>query len=206
MARRFLLPAFVAVLVVIGGRFPAAAQTGEASLFIRDLIERGFAILQANENDAGGRAAGLRALMKETFDFPVIARFVLGKYWNEMSGKQRSDYVQLFTEHALGIYTSKAAAYRGEITVSVSEQPIDDKDVAVSALIRFPDDKLFPLAWRVRRSDYGYRVIDIMVAGVSIVRAHRSEFTSVIRNKGLAGFIEALRTRVDERVRAAAAN
>lgn len=206
MVRRYFLPALAALLIVTGGASRSAAQTGDASLFIRDLIYRGFAILQANANDAGGREAGLRRLMKETFDFPLIARFVLGKHWQELSDEQRGDYVQLFTEHALGIYTSKAVGFTGDVTVSVSEEAIDDRDVAVNALIQFPDEKLFPLAWRVRRYDHGYRVIDIMLAGVSIVRVHHSEFVSVIRNKGLAGFIDALRERVDERMATATAN
>ncbi len=91
MVRRYFLPALAALLIVTGGASRSAAQTGDASLFIRDLIHRGFAILQANANDAGGREAGLRKLMKETFDFPLIARFVLGKHWGELSDEQRGE-------------------------------------------------------------------------------------------------------------------
>ncbi len=58
MVRRYFLPALAALLIVTGGASRSAAQTGDASLFIRDLIHRGFAILQANVNDAGGARPG----------------------------------------------------------------------------------------------------------------------------------------------------
>ena len=49
--------------------------------------------------------------------------------------------------------------------------------------------------WHVRKIDGRYRVIDIMVEGVSMAVTQRSEFASVARRDGLDGLLAILRAR-----------
>ena len=52
--------------------------------------------------------------------------------------------------------------------------------------------------WRVRETKNGHKILDVMVAGVSMVVTQRSEFRSVIRRRGVTGLIETLRLQVSK--------
>jgi ABC-type transporter MlaC component len=48
----------------------------------------------------------------------------------------------------------------------------------------------------VRDTNSSYRIIDVMVEGVSMAAAQRSEFETIVRDQGLGGLIEILRAKV----------
>ena len=56
---------------------------------------------------------------------------------------------------------------------------------------------IIKLEWRLRRWAEGWRVVDIMVEGVSMALAQRSEFATVIRGTGgkVAGLLAKLRKK-----------
>jgi phospholipid transport system substrate-binding protein len=56
--------------------------------------------------------------------------------------------------------------------------------------------------WRVRLRDGKYKVIDVMVEGISMGQTQRSEFSSVIRKNGgkVKGLLVELRKRLNGNV------
>src|SRR5258708_22131436 len=97
MVRRSVL---TAALVLLAGAFapaiPAAAAADPAAL-ISNLGSRALEVLGKDATQSQ-RAARFRELLREDFDVPAIARFVLGPYWNTSNEEQRAEYVQLFAD------------------------------------------------------------------------------------------------------------
>ena len=52
--------------------------------------------------------------------------------------------------------------------------------------------------WRVRESDGGYAIIDVVAEGVSLVVSQRNEVGSIVERDGMPGLIEAMRERSGE--------
>ncbi len=52
--------------------------------------------------------------------------------------------------------------------------------------------------WRVRETDGRPQIIDVVVAGVSLVVTQRSEFQSVVQSKGFDGLMALLRQRIGQ--------
>ncbi len=50
--------------------------------------------------------------------------------------------------------------------------------------------------WRVRTIGEDYKVIDVVVEGVSMLATQRSEYSAVLRRHGPEGLIEALQMRL----------
>ncbi len=46
------------------------------------------------------------------------------------------------------------------------------------------------LVFRVRGSEDGFKVLDVMVEGISMLVTQRSDFASVIRREGIDGFLD----------------
>jgi phospholipid transport system substrate-binding protein len=99
----------------------------------------------------------------------------------------------VFGEYVLKTYSVRLGRYAGATMTILSERPAGAKDVVVSTRIVRPSGAPIATEWRVRTTGGRYRVIDIMVEGVSMVVTQRSEFAAVIRRYRLQGLIEVLR-------------
>jgi phospholipid transport system substrate-binding protein len=188
------LVAIVAICIGMSGFATAAVQPGRASPFIRGLGDQEIAALRKPDAGPEVRAAQFCRLLSERFDLPFIGRFVLGRCWNQATPEQRSDYLAVFGDYVLKTYSARLGGYAGEIMVVLSERPAGARDVVVSTRIERPSGAPFVAEWRVPTGgEERHRVIDVIVAGVSMVVIQRSEFAAVIRRHSLQGLIEVLR-------------
>ncbi len=176
-----------------------SAQAVEgASAFIADLASRAIIILQANGDRIERREEKFRGLLSTGFDMPFIGRFVLGKHWRKATPQQQADYQALFTEFLLKSYSRRMGGYAGETFTVAGARPAGEKDIMVKTLIVQPGGPPIKADWRVRPQNGQYKIIDIMVEGVSMAVTQRSEFNAVIQQRGIQGLLEALRARTEK--------
>jgi phospholipid transport system substrate-binding protein len=169
-----------------------------AQSFISNLASQGIAILQSTAGGIDQREAQFRTLLASSFDMPFIARFALGKYWRKATPQQRSDYVVLFTEFILKSYSRRMGGYSGETFTVSGAKVAGKKDVMVKTKIVQQGGPPIKADWRVRPLDGQFKIIDIMVEGVSMAVTQRSEFSAVVRQQGIPGLLQALRARTQK--------
>lgn len=192
MTKRFL----IAVVFVLGlGVTPAAAQ-GNASQFIQKLADQAIAVLNQQSLPLAQREQRFRQLLREGFDLPFIARFVLGRYWRRATPEAQQDYLSVFGEYVLLSYSNRLGGYSGETFSVLGEREAGKKDVIVTTQIDRPSGPAIRADWRVRVSGPEPRVIDVMVEGVSMAVTQRQEFASVVQRNGLDGLIQVLQARI----------
>jgi phospholipid transport system substrate-binding protein len=144
------------------------------------------------------RESRFRNLFNENFDVPSIARFVLGLYWPRATEPQRKEYMHLFEDFIVKAYAKRFADYSGENFKTGNVTKVSNTDALVSSQIKASENA--PPArvdWRVRAEDSHYKIVDVMVEGISMSVTHRDEFAAVIRNNGgtVAGLIDALKKK-----------
>ncbi len=195
--RPFLIGAALALAVSLtsGHAFAAGADD-----FIRAAGAKTFQSLAEDMTD-DQRAARFREILTETFDLPTIARFTLGRYWRIASAKQRADYVRLFEEFIVQAYSHRFKDLSGRTFTVKQSHELTVRDQLVLSEIEIEKGKPpIRVNWRVRRSDDAYRVIDVVVEGVSMSVTQRAEFAAVIRRSGgkLEGLLDALRRKTGQ--------
>jgi len=194
-----ILPLFaVAVVVFCAVIARAESQPGAASQFIHTLGDDAIRTLRTPGIALEERESRFRKLLSQGFDMPFIARFVLGQYWRGATPEQQSEYVQVFTEYVLQVYSARLGGYAGETLTVVSERAAGEKDVVVNTRIERPSGPPLEAQWRVRGANGTPHIIDVMVAGVSMVVTQRDEFASVLQRQNVTGLIEMLRARTDK--------
>jgi phospholipid transport system substrate-binding protein len=197
---RHIVLALVAFVALAPTAPPAVADVppGVASQHIRRLGDEAIATLRASGLALEAREARFRKLLSEGFDMAFIGRFVLGRHWRTASPDQQSEYMQVFSEYILKVYSSRLGGYAGESLNVVSERPAGDKDVIVNTRIDRPSGPPIEASWRVRVADNDPRIIDIAVSGVSMAVTQRDEFAAVLQRENLDRLIERLRARTDK--------
>jgi phospholipid transport system substrate-binding protein len=175
-----------------------AAPSQPPDEFIRTLSRTAIDSLSTGSLSETERETRFRTLLSENFDVPSIARFVLGLYWPRATEAQRTEYMNLFEDFIVKAYAKRFADYSGDGFKTGNVTKVTNTDAVVSSLIKSSDAA--PPArvdWRVRAEDSQYKIVDVMVEGISMSVTHRDEFAAVIRNNGgtVAGLIDALKKK-----------
>ena len=182
--RRLLVPALFVAL--IGAGDAAFASVDDAARFIQRLGDQAIAALRASDLTLEQRESRFRGLLSQGFDLSFIGRFVLDEYWRLATPEQQDDYLALFSEYVLQTYSARLGGYAGETMTVVGARQANEKDVVVRTRIDRPSGPPITTAWRVRTTGGRYRIIDVMVEGISMAIAQRSVFAAVVQRHGIA--------------------
>lgn len=155
-----------------------------AENFIGSVAERGIGFLGDQGLSHERRQASFKKLLQDSFDLDTIARFSLGSYWRAASEGQRKEYVKLFEKMIIGVYSTRFGEYNGEKLVVAGSRAEGSRDILVNSEIVPGSGQTVQLDWRVRYKDGQYRVVDVIVEGVSMAVTQRSDFSSVIQRGG----------------------
>ena len=204
---------FVGVVLAVcmaAGWSPAQSKAPEvhdetaARLFLNSLGERAIAVAQDTSSSLPERERRLRLLIREGFDVNVIARFVLARHWRRMPNEQRREFVVAFEDVLVAQTLFHFQDYEGE-TFDIGEagpDPTNPRLLSVSTTVHRPNGTKARVNWRLLKKDDDYRVIDVVLEGVSIALTLRSEFGAVIQQSGgVQGLINLLKEKKEEKKR-----
>lgn len=189
-------------LVVVALAVPVLARADtapDARQFIDRLVNHALQILVQTKTRESEREQDFNRLLRENFDIPRIARFVLGRYWNAASEQDRRRFIDAYREFVVRSYAAQFSEYRGEVVRVTNARP-ESADITVvnSEIVHPGGEPPIRVAWRVHREGDAYKIVDVDVEGVSMMLAQREEFSSVIQRSGgtVAGLIQAIQQKL----------
>lgn len=191
--RLFLLSAS---LVLLPGLRPAFATTKDgATEHIEKLGQQAFSDLGQSGMSLAEREAIFAETLRQGFDLPLIARFVMGKYWRRASPEQRDDYVDLFSRFVIKTYSQHLGGFAGSAFEIVGAKPIGKKDILVRTVVKRKSGPPVKAGWRVREKNDQYKIVDVMVEGISMAVTQRQDFASILKRDGVEGLLQILRAK-----------
>ncbi|MCI5059670.1 MAG: ABC transporter substrate-binding protein [Alphaproteobacteria bacterium] len=162
----------------------------EAQAFIDKMGDEAIGFLEDAKLSQAQKEARFRNLLKTKFDLPTIGRFVMGKNWRNATPAQQKEYQKLFENLVVRVYAARFGEYNGQGFDVASSKNVGKKDIFVTSYITPDTGKKVQVDWRVRQKNGQYKIIDIVIEGVSMSVTQRSEFSSVIQRGG--GDVEVL--------------
>jgi len=191
MVVRALRHALCAVLLFAATTTQAAQNPRQ---FIDQLGGEVLGILNDRGIDQAGRADRFRTLFNAAFDLPSIAQFVLGRHWREATPEQRAEWQEVLRDYIAGLYARQFSAYNGQQFEVVRERPLDGTTV-VQTRIQQADGQPLDVDFRVQQKGDESKIVDVLVANVSLIVTKRAEFDSVIQREGVEGLMRRLRQK-----------
>lgn len=155
-----------------------------AKNFISSMGDRGINFLGNQSMSIESKKAEFRSLLNESFDMNTIGRFALGTYWKAATPAQQQEYLKLFNNMIVKVYSKRFSDYKGQKFTVKSSRKENEKDYIVTSFIVPVDGPQVQVDWRVRNRNGSYRVVDIIVEGVSMSQTQRADFASVISRGG----------------------
>lgn len=163
----------------------------KAKSFISDLADKGIGVIKNDADSQEQREKSFRSLLVKHFDMKTIGRFALGRYWKTSSKAQQKEYLYLFEDMIVRVYSKRFNEYDGQVINITSARGEGKSDVLVTSMIVPKSGPKVAVDWRVRQKKNGQlKIIDVIVEGVSMSLTQRSDFASVIQRGG--GKVEVL--------------
>jgi phospholipid transport system substrate-binding protein len=202
MLRRTLLAALFVLTAAASNAAPPPVNPADAVAFMNRLWDRAVEVLN-RKTDPAVREARFRELFRQDFDAPGIARFVLGRYWRAVSEEERKEFVKLFEDYVVFVYTARLADFGGQ-SFKIRGSRSDGNGVIVSTDVLSPGNPTpLKMDWRLVTDDNGsYKINDVIVEGVSMTMTQRSEFAAVVQRNG--GQVQSLISMMREKTASAA--
>ena len=131
------------------------------------------------------------------FDFVSMSKWVLGKKnWRGASEGQREQFVNEFRTLLIRTYAKALLEYSDEeiVYLPVEKNP-DSNLVVVKTKINQSGSTAVPIDYRMHVSGGEWKVVDLVVDGVSLVSTYRGSFGSQIKKDGFDSLISKLTQR-----------
>ena len=155
-----------------------------AEKFIDEMANEAIGFLGNGALSDSQKTSRFKRLLKSKYDMPTIGRFALGRYWRVATDAEKKEYQKLFEKMVVDVYSRRFGEYEGQTLEVRSSRKDSERDVTVQSFIAADSGPEIQVDWRVRKKAGRYRVIDVVVAGVSMALTQRSEFASVIQRGG----------------------
>jgi phospholipid transport system substrate-binding protein len=170
-----------------------------AHQFIQTLADRAVNSMAGDKNSSTEQKKRFRKLLNDNFDVRLLGKWALGRHWRKATKIERSEYLAQFEKFLVATYSKRFRQLTTE-EIDVASATSRNRKLAIvhSRLLR-DSNKPVRIDWRVAYPRGEYKIVDIIVEGISMLQTQRSEFGSVIRKNGgkVSGLTATLRDKTE---------
>lgn len=186
--------AALAILAVAVG-FARGAGASPPEELVEKTANQVIEILRDSELPKRARRERVRDVVYEHFDFETMTKLMLARAWRRLAPEQRTAFVEEIRQNLALRYQDRFDGYEGERIDLVGTRPEPRGDVTVRTRIRGGSADGAAVDYRLRRFGDEWRVIDVVIEGVSLVSSYREQFAEVLSSGGPERLLELLREK-----------
>ena len=153
----------------------------DAEEIVKGKLDAVFAVLQKKDLDQQARKKEIDEIVTPMFDFALMAKLSLGrKYWPNLPRDKKEKFTQLYIELLKTSYLDKLALY-------TDEKVIFEPPAQVKKKVRIPTqlvskDRKTSILYKLYKPADDWKVYDLEIQGVSIIRSYRSQFGEILQS------------------------
>ncbi len=176
---KVLFCTLVGLLMV--GQSVMAADDASAEAVLKKNLAAVFAVLEKKDLVQETKNKEIVDIVTPMFDFSLMAKLTLGKkYWSGLTGDQKEKFTQLFINRL-------RTSYLGRLTLYTDEKVVYEPPVENNQKINIPthlvsQDRKISILYKFYDSEPGWKVYDLEIQGVSIIRSYREQFDQILQN------------------------
>jgi len=140
----------------------------------------------------------LSDLINTIFDFEELSKRTLGREWKKMKAEQQNEFVQLFRKLLQGVYADRLLAYSDQKILFDKETELKKGSAEVQSYLQTSDGKKIPLFYRLTDKSGSWKVYDVIIEGVSMVKNYRTQFREILAKDSPEKLLEILRDKTSK--------
>ena len=135
-------------------------------------------------------------IIGEVFDFTELSKRTLGREWKKMKAGQQKEFVELFRQLLQGVYVDRLLAYTDQKIIFDKEKELKKGRVEIQSNIVLSDGRKVPIFYRATNNSGQWKVYDLIIEGVSLVKNYRTQFREIIAKESPEKLLQILRDKV----------
>jgi phospholipid transport system substrate-binding protein len=142
------------------------------------------------------KLAEIRKIINEVFDYKELSQRTLGREWKKFTPEQQTEFIDLFSKLLENVYADRILAYTHEKIEFGKETQLKEGRVEVESYIITIDNKKVPLFYRTSNRTGQWRVYDVVIEGVSMIKNYRGQFRQILSKNKPEDLLQTLREKV----------
>ena len=179
---------------------PAYAQEESPDAMVKGVTEDVLTIVRQDKDIQSGNTRKAIELVEVKvlphFNFQRMTALAMGRDWNKASAEQKKQLAQEFKTLLVRTYSNALTGYKDQtIRYKPTKMQSGDTEVTVKTEIVQPGNKPIQLDYALEKQADGWKVFDVVVAGISLVTNYRETFTQEVRANGIDGLVQMLSSK-----------
>ncbi|MBQ8558297.1 MAG: ABC transporter substrate-binding protein [Alphaproteobacteria bacterium] len=176
----------------------ATSATDPAIDFVHKLADEIITDVLAAKKPMSEKLNVFRDKFQNALDLRYIGQFVLGVYWRKSDENMRDEFLDAFMEFTTKSWADKFNMYQGQKIVFNGVRNAQKGQLFVDSVIQ--NNPPVEVVWRIREKDGTYKIVDIIVEGVSMAMSYRNEYAAFLQthNGDLYKLIDTLKSKSKE--------
>jgi phospholipid transport system substrate-binding protein len=142
------------------------------------------------------KIAKIRSIVNEIFDYSELSKRTLGREWSKFNLQQQDEFTRLFGELLEKTYADRLLSYSNEKVVFEKESLLREGQAEVTSNILTADGKKIPLDYRLIDKGGSWRVYDVIIEGISLVKNYRDQFRDILAKDSPEEVLKMLRDKI----------
>lgn len=172
-----------------------AAITEAPRKLIDETAQQIVAILGRKDEPTEKRVSEIQTIAYGIFDFTTMSKLVLARNWRKMDKEKRAEFVREFRQHLSHTYGTRLDRFDQERVDVTGAQLEPRNDVSVITTIIGGQFDGAVISYRLRNRNDRWRIIDVVIEGVSLVSNYRSQFAEVLNGGSIDDLLTKLRDK-----------
>lgn len=136
----------------------------------------------------------LRKIIQNNVNLKEISRFVIGKYWNLSTQKEKEEFLKEYEVYLARLCAKILYKYiNNSEMIIMSTKAVDDETCLIGTRFSYGDEEFTNIDFKVTKSDSSFLINDVVMSGISIAINQRSQFSEKIDTNGMASVIDELK-------------
>lgn len=198
--QRFLRVSMASFLLTMSALAVAASAATPPIEIVRTTTDNVLERVKTDKETLRAQPGKMYDLVSELifphFDFAIMAQWVLGDSWAGADQATRAAFVDQFRKLLVRTYATALIEFSDQ---TIAYPDADAAPAASTATVRQeisqPGSALIPIVYRLHNKTGDWKVFDVSVDGVSLIKTYRASFAAAIKNDGLPALIQSLETK-----------
>lgn len=171
------------------------AQEDSPDALIKKVTDDVLTIVRQDKDIQSGNAKKAIELVEAKviphFNFQRMTSLAMGKDWNKATPEQKTLLTEEFKTLLVRTYSNALTGYKDQtVRYKPTKMQNGDTDVVVKTEVVQSGSKPIQLDYSMEKQAGGWKVYDVIVAGVSLVTNYRSTFAQEVSANKIEGLIK----------------
>ena len=189
--------AFLALplLTLVALAVPAGAVENGPTTVVEQTTSGVVGVLAQQDLPIDEKRRRIEQIVYESIDFDTLSKLVLARNWSRLTPEQQVQFTEEFKKHLSLTYARNIEGYKNEKVQVVGDREEARGDWTVKTRIVRQSAEPIEVDYRMRQTAGTWKIIDVIIEGVSLVSNFRSQFQGIVANEGPARLLDLLKEK-----------